>query len=134
MSEEQTVAETVSAEVVNTPVNANDDIEAMQMNLIGDYESLLPGFNASVDGLSNNQLRRLIKALVSVPLTLREYKPPTATEKDIFNTGRRLIEINVILTLSTLTEAINKLDMETPASTNEGEVSHGETSTNSEQG
>lgn len=91
----------------------SDSIEAMQMALIDDYERLLPTFNFAVDGLSSNQMRRLLKALVAVPLTVTEYKPPTIEEKNVFNTGRRLIEVNVILTLSTLTQAINQIDSAT---------------------
>ena len=100
-------------------------IEGMQAALMNDYQLLVPVFDQEVDNMSNNQLRRLIKALVKVPLVMQEYKPPTQRELNVFNRGRRMIEVNVILTLSTISEAINKLNAAQADSETKGEEVNG---------
>lgn len=58
-----------------------------------------PKFNAAVDKLSSNALRRVLKKLVSFPLNDKDYKPTSQVEQDVFNVGDRLLESKFLLLL-----------------------------------
>jgi hypothetical protein len=62
-----------------------------------------PRFSASVDRLSNRQLRRLIKSLVEFPVG-KTYRHTDALERECFGIGKNLMDAKYVLIANTYNE------------------------------
>ena len=83
----------------------------------------LPKYKQLVDTLSNKQARRVLKALVEVPLQNADYKHPTEEEKTAFLIGDRLLQAKFVMMLETLSQSAQLAQQE--SETNNGEVIDG---------
>jgi hypothetical protein len=82
-----------------------DDPMEMASTLLYMYT---PKFNAAVDKLSSNALRRVLKRLVSYPLNEKAYAATSQAEQDVFNVGDRLLEAKFIMITQTYTDIIEQ--------------------------
>ena len=107
MNDEQKVIEEMAAnEAVVEALVANGKIspEAMEQAMVNNVNThfdpeesasmlitlYLPKYLQLVDKLTGRQARRVLKALIEVPLTKTEYKHPTDLEKNTYLIGDRL--------------------------------------------
>lgn len=64
------------------------------------FSTYMPQFKGLVRRLSNRQLKRLICALIEVPLQKKDYKHPTKEEQAGFIVGDRLLQAKWMMMLS----------------------------------
>lgn len=69
----------------------------------------LPQFKNMVDTLSNRQLRRVLKAIVEVPLNDTKYKATSEAERFIFKCADTILQCKFALMLRTYSESIETL-------------------------
>lgn len=62
-----------------------------------------PRFHRVVDGLSNRQLKRVLKSIVEYPVG-RDYKHPSKEEKEAFALGTNLMDAKQVLVINTYNE------------------------------
>jgi hypothetical protein len=67
-----------------------------------------PKFNAAVDKLSSNALRRVLKKLVSYPLNEKDYKATSQGELDVFAVGDRLLEAKFLLIMDNYNKLVQQ--------------------------
>ena len=68
----------------------------------------LPQYKQLVRNMSNRQMRRLLQALIEVPLQKRDYRHPTAEEKAAFVIGDRLLQAKWTMVTHTLIERMHR--------------------------
>lgn len=66
------------------------------------FSTFLPQYQHLVRRLSNRQARRLLNALIEVPLQKKDYKHPTKEERAAFMLGDRLLQAKWTMMLVTL--------------------------------
>jgi len=67
-----------------------------------------PRFNSLIDGLSNRQLRRVIKSLIEFPLG-RDYQHNDKHEKEAFAIGQGLMDAKMVLVIKTYNDNKDKI-------------------------
>jgi len=78
------------------------------------FTMFLPQFRMLVRSMSNRQLRRLVMALIEVPLQKKDYKHPTKEEQAAFMVGDRLLQAKWAMMLQTLEEHARKQSVNAP--------------------
>lgn len=68
------------------------------------FHSYLPRYFSLVDRMSSNAMRRLLKALIEVPLNSAPYHHSSQEEKDCFAMGDALLQAKVMLIYTTAFE------------------------------
>lgn len=130
MSEENkvlgiTMPEDVQVEGSNLTVPTNADIEKQvsERNPIEAaatlFEFYFPIYRNCLHRLSNKQLRRLLSALIEVPLNGKEYKILDKTELEVYRIADRLLQAKWSMMLFTLMQHNEELrqateEVETP--------------------
>jgi hypothetical protein len=77
----------------------------------GIFGRFLPQYKGLVRRLSNRQMKRLLCALIEVPLQKQDYKHPTKEEQAAFLLGDRLLQAKMTMIIHTVLEQ-QKKDME----------------------
>jgi len=68
-----------------------------------------PLYRSAVNNMSNKQMRRVMKALIEVPLNSKEYKLMSKEEKQVFAIGTNLLEAKWQMMLHTLSKHHQKI-------------------------
>lgn len=106
MSNLEAQAELPASETVETPL-APQQQEEPSPEKIAEYmfSTYLPRFKMHTSRLSNKALRRVLNALIEVPLVEEMPKFPTDEEADCFNTGQALMQAKWMMIQHTMLEA-----------------------------
>lgn len=79
----------------------------------------LPQFKNMVDTLSNRQLRRVLKAIVEVPLNDTKYKATSEAERFIFKCADTILQAKFMLMLKTYSDSLETLKAASEGKTEE---------------
>lgn len=79
------------------------------------FHIYLPQFKVLVNKMKVRQLKRLVSALIEVPLHTQEYKHPTQEEKAAYLLGDRLLQAKWVMILDTLYKKQNEENQPTPS-------------------
>lgn len=72
------------------------------------FYAYLPRFKGMVESMSSRMLKRLIIALVEVPLNEKTYDPKNQSEKDAFLIGDQLLQAKMSMIIHTLYEKMEQ--------------------------
>lgn len=87
-----------------------------------------PIVSNKIDTLSNNSLRRLLKAIICIPLEDAKLNLKLVEEREVYAICERLMEAKLVMTLTALYENQDELkklsedSQQTPKENNDGEI------------